>query len=94
MPGQRVNPLDFRAIMHDPTILLLDMVCSDDETNRLIRSLVVVRLELAMRRRNCRLRNWNIDGFAGYLASEGSVKTLAHVFSEGRKCWMSMTVDH
>ena len=42
------------------------------------------------------LFHWNltIDEFAGCVANEGSVKTLAHVFSEGRKFKMSMTVAH
>jgi len=95
MLGQRANHLDFRAIMDEGKILLLDLGHSDGETNRLIGSLVVTGLELAMRRRrNRKLWNLTIDEFAGYVANEGSVKTLAHVFSEGRKFRMSMTVAH
>jgi len=95
MLGQRANHLDFRAIMDEGKILLLDLGHSDGETNRLIGSLVVTGLELAMRRRRShRLWNLTIDEFAGYVANEGSVKTLAHVFSEGRKFRMSMTVAH
>jgi hypothetical protein len=56
---------------------------------------VVTGLELAMRRRqNCKLWNLTIGEFAGYVANEGSVKTLAYVFSEGRKFRMNMTVAH
>ena len=95
MLGQQANHLDFRAIMDEGKILLLDLGHSDGETNRLIGSLVVTGLELAMRRRrNHKLWNLTIDEFAGYVANEGSVKTLAHVFSEGRKFRMSMTVAH
>jgi len=95
MLGQKANHLDFRAIMDQGKILLLDLGHSDGETNRLIGSLVVTGLELAMRRRrNHKLWNLTIDEFAGYVANEGSVKTLAHVFSEGRKFRMSMTVAH
>jgi hypothetical protein len=95
MLGQKANHLDFRAIMDEGKILLLDLGRSDGETNRLIGSLVVTGLELAMRRRrNRNLWNLTIDEFAGYVANEGSVKTLAHVFSEGRKFRMSMTVAH
>lgn len=95
MLGQKANHLDFRAIMDEGKILLLDLGRSDGETNRLIGSLVVTGLELAMRRRqNRKLWNLTIDEFAGYVANEGSVKTLAHVFSEGRKFRMSMTVAH
>jgi hypothetical protein len=95
MLGQKDNHLDFREIMDEGKILLLDLGHSDGETNRLIGSLVVTGLELAMRRRqNRKLWNLTIDEFAGYVANEGSVKTLAHVFSEGRKFRMSMTVAH
>jgi hypothetical protein len=95
MLGQRANHLDFRAIMDEGKILLLNLGRSDGETNRLIGSLVVIGLELAMRRRrNPRLWNLTIDEFAGYVANEGSIKTLAHMFSEGRKFGMSMTVAH
>jgi hypothetical protein len=81
--------------MDEGKILLLDLGRSDGETNRLIGSLVLTGLELAMRRRrNRKLWNLTIDEFAGYVANEGSVKTLAHVFSEGRKFRMSMTVAH
>jgi hypothetical protein len=95
MLGQKTNHLDFRAIMDESKILLLDLGRSDSETNRLIGSLVVTGLELAMRRRrNRKLWNLTIDEFAGYVANEGSVKTLTHVFSEGRKFRMSMTMAH
>ena len=84
MLGQKANHLDFRAMMDEGKILLLDLGHCDSETNRLIGSLVVTGLELAMRRRRKRtLWNLTIDEFAGYVANEGSVKTLAHVFSEG-----------
>jgi hypothetical protein len=78
MLGQKANHLDFRAIMDEGKVLLLDLGRSDGETNRLIGSLVVTGLEVAMRRRqNCKLWNLTIDEFAGYAANEGSVKTLA-----------------
>ena len=95
MLGQSANHLDFRAIMDEGKILLLDLGHCDGETNRLIGSLVTTGLERAMRRRNKRtLWNLTIDEFAGYVANEGSVQTLSHVFSEGRKFRMSMTVAH
>jgi hypothetical protein len=95
MLGQKANHLDFRAIMDEGKVLLLDLGRSDGETNRLVGSLVVTGLEMAMRRRqNRKLWNLTIDEFAGYVANEGSVKTLAHVFSEGRKFRMSMTAAH
>ncbi len=95
MLGQKENRLDFRSIMDNGRILLLDLGHCDIETGRLIGSLVVVGLEMAMRRRK-RSNLWNLvlDEFASYCANEGSEKTLAHVFSEGRKFKMSMTVAH
>ncbi len=95
MLGQKENRLDFQSIMDEGRILLLDLGHCDTETNRLIGSLVVTGLELAMRRRRTRtLWNLTIDEFAAYVANEGSTQTLAHVFSEGRKFRMSMTVAH
>lgn len=95
MLGQKANHLDFRAIMDEGKILVLDLGHSDSETNRLIGSLVVTGLELAMRRRrNRKLWNLTIDEFAGYVANDGSVKTLAHAFFEGREFRMNMTVAH
>jgi len=95
MLGQKANHLDFRAIMDDKRILILDLGHCDAETNRLIGNLVTTGLEVAMRRRKkSNLWNLTIDEFAGYVANEGSVKTLAHVFSEGRKFKMAMTVAH
>ena len=95
MLGQKANHLDFRAIMDKGKILILDLGHCDSETNRLIGSLVVTGLELAMRRRrNRNLWNLTIDEFAGYVANEASVKTMTHYFSEGRKFKMAMTVAH
>ena len=95
MLGQPGNHLNFQTIMDEGKVLLLDLGRADGETNRLIGNLVSTGLELAMRRRtNRKLWNLTIDEFAGYVANEGSVKTLAHVFSEGRKFRMSMTVAH
>ena len=95
MLGQKENRLDFRAIMDEGKILLVDLGNCDPETDRLIGSLMVTGLELAMRRRKSQeLWNLTIDEFGGYVANEGSTKTLAHVFSEGRKFRMGMTVAH
>jgi hypothetical protein len=75
MLGQKANHLNFRAIMDEGEILLLDLGRSDGKTNRLIGSLLVTGLELAMRRwRNRKLWNLTIDEFAGYVANEGSVR--------------------
>jgi hypothetical protein len=93
MLGQKENHLDFRRIMDEGKILLVDLGRCDEETNHLIGSLIVTGLEMAMRRReNRKLWNLTIDEFTGYVANAGSAKTLSHVFSEGRKYKMSITV--
>ena len=95
MLGQKENHLNFVKIMDEGKILLLDLGRSDGETNRLIGNLVTTGIERAMRRRsNRRLWPLTIDEFASYVANEGSVKTLSHVFSEGRKFALSMCVGH
>ncbi len=95
MLGQKKNHLDFQKIMDKGMVLLLDLGHCDGETNKLIGTLVTTGLERAMRRRKKRtLWNLTIDEFSGYVANEGSVQTLAHVFSEGRKFRMGMTVAH
>lgn len=94
MLGQR-QPLDFAEVMDSGKILLLDLGRSDLETNKLIGSLIVTGLELAMRRRrNRNLFNLTIDEFAGYVANHGSETTFAHVLSEGRKFGFTITAAH
>ena len=47
MLGQRANHPDLRAIMDEGKILLLDLGCSDGESNRLIGSPVVTGVILS-----------------------------------------------
>jgi hypothetical protein len=46
------------------------------------------------RRQNQKLWNLVIDEFAEYVANEGSMETLAHVFTQGRKFGLSLSVAH
>jgi len=95
MLGQKENRLDFREIMDEGKILLVDLGKVDSETNRLLGNLITTGLEREMRRRkNRRLWNLTLDEFANYVANEGSAKTLANVFSEGRKFGLGLTVAH
>ena len=95
MLGQQANHLDFRKIMDEELILLVDLGQADSETNRLIGNLITTGFELAMRRRKkAHIYNLTIDEFAGYVATEGSERTLAHVFSEGRKFKLGITAAH
>ena len=95
MLGQPENRLDFRAIMDEGKIFLLDLGKLDGETNRLLGSLVMTGLELAMRRRT-RTTLWplTIDEFAQYMANEGSVTTLAHILSDARKFGLGLCISH
>jgi hypothetical protein len=95
MLGKKADHLDLGGIMNEAKIPLLDLGRSDGETSCLVGRLVATRLQLAMRLGQPRtLWNRAVDEFAGYAADEGSLKTLAHVFSEGRRSRMSMTVTH
>ena len=95
MLGQPENQLNFREIMDQGKILLLDLGHADPETSRLIGSLVVTGIELAMRsRQQPNLWNLVIDEFADYVSTEGSMETLAQVFTAGRKFGVSLTIAH
>ena len=75
MLGQQANHLDFRTIMDEGKILLLDLGHSDGETNRLIRSLVVTRQKAST---SCFLR----------FLSSGSNGLIAYASSPlGRQLW-------
>ncbi|HKZ40581.1 MAG TPA: hypothetical protein VJ044_06435 [Candidatus Hodarchaeales archaeon] len=95
MLGQKRNQLHFREIMDEGKILLVDLGKVDPETNRLLGNLITTGLEREMRRRkNRNLWNLTIDEFANYVANEGSAKSLATVFSEGRKFGLGLTIAH
>ncbi|MCL5428310.1 MAG: type IV secretory system conjugative DNA transfer family protein [Chloroflexi bacterium] len=95
MLGQQENHLDFREIMDEGKVLLVSLGKVDVETNRLLGNLITTGLEREMRsRKNRQLWNLTIDEFANYVANDGSAKTLATVFSEGRKFGLGLTVAH
>lgn len=95
MLGQGVNHLNFAKLIDENHILILDLGRSDGETNRLIGNLVTTGIERAMRRRTT-AHVWYlvIDEFAGFVANEGSVETLAHVLSEARKYGLAFWCSH
>ena len=86
MLGQKENHLNFAKIIDENKIFILDLGRSDGETSRLIGNLFTTGIERGMRRRRT-THVWSlvIDEFAGFVANEGSVETLAHVLSESRK---------
>ena len=94
MLGQS-ETLDLKKIMDEGKVLLLDLGQLDPETRRLLGSLMVTLIELLMRKReNTTLWPLTIDEFAQFMASEGSVTTLAHVLSEARKYGIGLCAAH
>jgi len=95
MPGQKENHLNFAKIIDENKILILDLGRSDGETSRLIGNLFTTGIERAMRRRSTS-HVWSlvIDEFAGFVANEGSVETLAPVLSEARKYGLAFWASH
>ncbi len=95
MLGQKENRLKFAKIIDENKILILDLGRSDGETSCLIGYLFTTGIDGAMRRRSTS-HVWYlvIDEFAGFVANEGSVETLAHVRSEARKYGLAFWASH
>lgn len=95
MLGQLENRLDMKALMDEGKIFLLNLGALDPETNRLLGSLVMTSLELAMfRREQTSLWPLTIDEFPSYMASESSITTLTHILSQARKFGLGLCVAH
>ena len=96
--GQRENGLDFRKIMDEGKVLIVDLGHCDGETRRLLGSLIVTGLEqAALGRKDTKQRRpfyLIIDEFQDYCANEGSVQTLAKILSECRKFRLHMALAH
>jgi len=98
--GQRENALDFRAIMDEGKVLLVDLGRCDGETRRLLGSLIVTGLEqAAVGRHDLPLEERRpfyayIDEFQDFAANPGSVKSLAQILSECRKFGLHLTLAH
>jgi len=96
--GQRENGLDFRKIMDEGKVLIVDLGRCDGETRRLLGSLIVTGLEqAALSRKDTRERRrfyMIIDEFQDYCAHEGSAETLAQILSGCRKFGLHMALAH
>ena len=96
--GQRENGLNFREIMDEGKVLIIDLGRCDGETRRLLGSLIVTGLEqAALSRKGTKERPpfyLFIDEFQDYCANEGSIQTLAKILSECRKFGLHMTLAH
>ena len=95
MLGQPQNALDFRAIMDNRHILLLDLGSLPALTRRLLGGLVMRGLEDAMRRRESNeLWPCFVDEFAQFVSNDGSAQTFEEILSEARKYGLALTVAH
>jgi hypothetical protein len=97
--GASENRLDFRQIMDEGKVLLIDLGRCDGETRRLLGSLIVTGLEQAARSRkngegNRRPFYFCIDEFQDFCANDGAAQTLAQILSECRKFGLHLTLAH
>jgi hypothetical protein len=96
--GASVNHLNFRRIMDEGRVLIVDLGRCDGETRRLIGSLVVTGIEqAALTRVDVGQRTpfyLFMDEFQDFCANEGAVKTLAQILSECRKYGLYLHLAH
>lgn len=97
--GADENRLNFRQIMDDGKVLLVDLGRCDAETRRLVGSLIVIGLEQGARSRkdargNRRPFYFCIDEFQDFCANDGAAQTLAQILSECRKFGLHLTLAH
>lgn len=98
--GQRANALDFRRIMDEGMVLLVDLGRCDGETRRLLGSLIMTGIEqAALSRKDEPARTRRpfycfVDEFQDFAAIEGSAITLAQILSESRKFGLHLTLAH
>ena len=98
--GAKENRLNFRQIMDEEKILIVDLGRCDGETRRLIGSLVVTGLEQAARSRkeveSAKRKPFYfcIDEFQDFCSNDGAAQTLAQILSECRKFGLHLTLAH
>ena len=97
--GATENRLNFRHIMDEGKVLLVDLGRSDSETRRLLGSLIVTGIEQAARSRKDvkgtrRPFYFCIDEFQDFSANDGAAQTLAQILSESRKFGLYLTLAH
>lgn len=97
--GAKENRLDFRRIMDDGQVLLVDLGNCDGETRRLVGSLVVTGMEAAAlsRKEHAGSRRpfyFFLDEFQDFCANDGAAKTLAQILSECRKFGLHLHLAH
>lgn len=98
MVASSENRLDFRKIMDEGKVLIVDLGGKDPETQKLIGTLVVTGIEqAALSRTDTAVRRpfyFYIDEFQDYCANDGSVKTLSQILSGCRKFGLYLHLAH
>ena len=91
MLGQKENRLDIRKIMDEGKVLIVDLGDCDDETKRLIGTLIVTGFEqAALSRSGIPLSDRRpfylyIDEFQDFACHPGAAETFSHMLSQVRK---------
>jgi len=100
MLSQKTNALDFRAIIDQGIVMLADLGQCDEESQRLIGSLITVGMEqAAFSRRDVSPEQrpkfyLYLDEFHDVTAGEGSVRTLSKILSGARKMGLHLILAH
>lgn len=94
--GASKNALDFRHIMDAGKVFIANLGNCDDETRRLIGSLITTGLEQAATTRAEHRPHFYLylDEFQDFCANDGGAKTLAQILSECRKYNLHLHLAH
>jgi hypothetical protein len=98
--GASENRLDFRKIMDEGKVLIVNLGHCDGETRRLVGSLVVTGMELAaLSRKDADATSRRpfylfMDEFQDFCSGDGAAKTLAQILSECRKFGLFLHLAH
>jgi len=94
--GTTNNKLDLRHIMDAGKVLIVNLGNCDDETRRLIGSLITTGFEQAAMSRSDDRRHFYLylDEFQDFCANDGGTQTLALILSECRKYNLHIHMAH
>ena len=94
--GASKNVLDFRHLMDAGKVLVVNLGNCDDETRRLLGSLITTGMEQAASSRAPDRRHFYLylDEFQDFCANDGGTKTLAQTLSECRKYNLHLHLAH
>lgn len=94
--GTKRNTLDFRHLMDSRKVFIANLGNCDDETRRLVGSLITTGLEQAATTRAADRPHFYLylDEFQDFCANDGGAKTLAQILSECRKYNLHIHLAH